>query len=437
MILSLKFREQFSGFLNTVGAELDNIVAVIRTWSNVEHNDDGTHSPNVGNTLQFLAGANIGAGQVVYISSGADQTAPGQAFLGDATSVSKSTQAAVVGLATMAVSAGQNVVTRDRGIFSGLIGLTAGRAYYLGTTPGGLTLTSPTNAVLIGVAISATELLLLLRNPTQLAGESVLSWTGPTSGTVKMQAGVTLPFVTAGTYSITVTGPVTVSMKGTAGGGGGGGGSSSAGNQRGGGGGGGGATTTGTSCALLSTVTYTLIVGAGGAGGASNTDGTVGANTKLSGSTTLCELAGGAKGVTSGGGGGVGGTVLTGSNAVTGGAGANDTGTGATAANGAGGGGGGGTSGSGGAGGAGSVAGGAGGAAGAAGTTKSGAGGGATGGAGGGGGAGGATFSITGESANGAGGGGGGGGGEDTAGSGATGGTGGAGVAALVFVSTP
>lgn len=449
MIISLKFREQLSGFLAVVGAELDNIVATLRAWSNVEHNDDGTHSPNVGNILQFMAGANIGAGQPVYVSAGADQTAAGQVFLADASAASKSTQAAVVGLATIPVSAGANVTVRDRGIFSGLVGLQAGKVYYLGTTPGSLTLTAPTNAVLIGLAISPTDLLILLRNPITISGQALVTWTGTTSGSQNLQSATTLAFTSAGTYSITVNTAMTLTFKGSAAGGGA---NSGSGNINGGAGGGGGATTTGTTVALVPAKTYTLIVGAGGAGGAAingvgfsaGVNGGVTTFVNTTDAVTLVSLAGGG-GASAGGVAGTGGALVTGSNGVTGGAGAAAVGSGdgpngSNATNGCAGGGGGSASdgSTGGNGGTGSATGGAGGVFAAGGNNGGLAGGGgdrAASGAGGGGGGGGSQFSgVTG----GFGGGGGGGGGAPNNGSfSGVGGTGGNGAGVFVFVSAP
>lgn len=349
MIISLKYREQLSGFLNVVGAELDNIIATLRTWSNVEHNDDGTHSPNVGNILQFMAGANIGAGQPVYVSAGADQTAPGQAYLADASAVSKSTQAAVVGLATISVSAGADVRVRDRGIFSGLVGLQAGKVYYLGTTPGSLTLTQPTNAVLIGLATSTTDLLILLRNPTQIAQQALVTWSGTTSGSQNLATGSVLPFTTVGTYAITVSTPMTVLVKASAGGGGGGT-DANPGNGAGASGGGGGAShVAGLSVSLVPGKTYTAIVGAAGAAGTTATAGGVSSFVNTTDTITLLSLNGGGGG-TDGAASpavGAGGTVGAGAGGVAGGAGGQGGNTGngqngVAAASGCGGGGGGG-----------------------------------------------------------------------------------------------
>ena len=434
MILSLHFRERLSGFLQVVQDELDNIVATLKSWSNVEHLDNGTHSPNVGNLLQFLAGTNIGAGQVVYVSAGADQSAPGRAFLGDASSVSKSTQAAIVGLATESISAGANVTTRDRGIFSGLTGLQAGKVYYLATTPGALTFTAPANAVLIGLATSTTDLLLLLRNPTTISQQAVLTWDGTTTGTQDMASGGILPFTTVGTYTITVATTMTVLVKASAGGGGGGSSDNNAGGNGAGGGGGGASHTAGLSVSLVPGKTYTAVVGAGGAAGVA---GGVTSFKNTTDTITHLDLAGGGAGqpnITAG----AGGAVTTGAGGVAGGAGgaggSTATGSGGSnAVNGAAGagGGGGGNPGSGGNGGNGVASGGGGGAPANPGSNNGGvAGGGGTGSVGGGGGGGGgAQFtSVTGSF------GGGGGGGAWSAG---VGGAGMQGALALVFVSAP
>jgi prepilin-type N-terminal cleavage/methylation domain-containing protein len=139
-----------------------------------------------------------------------------------------------------------------------------------------------------------------------------MSWSGTASGNLDLNSGA-LKYFTAGTYNITVTASALFSFQGAAGGGSGSGGGacpSTTTPGSGGGGGGGGAVTNGTTMTLVPAKTYTLTVGAAGAA------------TTLRNTTdniTLVSLnAGGNAGGTVGG---TGGSVVTGSNAVTGGAG--------------------------------------------------------------------------------------------------------------------
>lgn len=183
MKLGLVYKERLGGILQPVSDELEFDYGVIQSWSAAEHKDDGTHQPNVGNLIQVPAGANIGGGQVVYVSAGADSRAAGHGFLADNTQSSRSSQAVVIGLATAAAQAGDNVVCRYEGIFDGLAGLTPGRSYYISTSPGSLTSTKPgSNPTLIGLAISTSQLLLTIAKPTTIASASAIAFDAATAG---------------------------------------------------------------------------------------------------------------------------------------------------------------------------------------------------------------------------------------------------------------
>jgi hypothetical protein len=65
-----------------------------------------------------------------------------------------------VGFATAAASAAANVVIQLSGVVSGFSGLTAGAIYYASGTAGAITLTKPLHPFPVGMAISATELMI-------------------------------------------------------------------------------------------------------------------------------------------------------------------------------------------------------------------------------------------------------------------------------------
>lgn len=317
-----KFREQMTGFLQVCQGEFDNYTAVLAAWSQVEHNDDGTHPANVGNLLSVIAGENIGQGQPVYISAGQNSTGPGQAYLANATAAASSTHAVVVGVSTQSYQAGATAIIRCRNIQTGYVGLVAGTPYYVGTTAGSLTATKPTNAVLVGIAVNTTDLFLAITWPTTIDSGLTLSWTGTTSGTQNMGSGTTIYFQ-AGTYTITVAGRIPLTFSGIAAGGGGGAADfiSSGGSQNGGGGGGGGCSTTGTSVTLQSAGTYTLTVPAATAAGADGSNLTLVGS--IEGSMVLLRAGLKGKSATAGSAGGAGGAsgTSTGSNLNSGGAG--------------------------------------------------------------------------------------------------------------------
>lgn len=329
MKLSVIFRERLAGFLQPVVDELDNDYGVIQTWSAAEHNDDGTHMPNVGNLVQAVAGMGISQGQSVYVAAGADQRGAGQAYLTDATSATKSTQAAFIGFATANAQAGQNVVCRYDGIMSGFAGLTPGFAYYLSTIAGSITSVKPTNAVLVGMAISTTQLLLIRAVPTTIAGQATMTWSGAASGSANVAAAGTVNFTTTGVYTFTVANTVTMKIKIVGGGAAGGdAGPLDQDNGGGGGGGGGASNTTGLNQQFVPGTTYEMRVGTGGVGA-----GVAGQSSyvKIQGSTVYVEAGGGTGGnngtLGSAGTGGAGGTMITGAG-TTGGIGGNGGATG-------------------------------------------------------------------------------------------------------------
>lgn len=65
-----------------------------------------------------------------------------------------------IGFATATVSAAANVITKLIGNISGFSGLTTGSTYYLSNTPGAISTSSGTTIKKVGLALSATELLI-------------------------------------------------------------------------------------------------------------------------------------------------------------------------------------------------------------------------------------------------------------------------------------
>ena len=65
-----------------------------------------------------------------------------------------------IGFATAGVAAGSTISTRTSGVFSPLSGLTPGLTYYLSNTAGVISTSTGTASKKIGLALSATELLI-------------------------------------------------------------------------------------------------------------------------------------------------------------------------------------------------------------------------------------------------------------------------------------
>lgn len=159
---------------------------------------------------------------------------------------------------------------------------------------------------------------------------SILTYTGSTSGSLVATSGSSLEFGSGGSWTVTVSGSVILSADAVGGGGGGGGHSyqnvSSNGGGISGSGGGGGAVSRGTTVTLLPGISYSFVVGSGGAGGYGATGAAGGATYIYNGSSYSILCYGGQPGGAPGYNqyyqaqpGGAGGTVYTGSGAVTGG----------------------------------------------------------------------------------------------------------------------
>lgn len=109
-------------------------------------------------------GENVTARQLLRLATGSilGETL-GRAYKADATYTSKSTFAYVLGFARAAYSAAALGRVQVGGVMGGFSGLVAGTPYYLSGTPGAITATAPANAVLVGVAISTTQLSINMR----------------------------------------------------------------------------------------------------------------------------------------------------------------------------------------------------------------------------------------------------------------------------------
>jgi hypothetical protein len=103
-------------------------------------------------TISATAGEALSAGDLVYFNGS------GNALKADANAVAK----AAVGYVLASISNGASGTIYLSGTITGLTSLTPGAAYYLSTTPGGITTTAPTGTAdivqRVGYALSATSL---------------------------------------------------------------------------------------------------------------------------------------------------------------------------------------------------------------------------------------------------------------------------------------
>lgn len=106
------------------------------------------------------AGESLAAGDAVFLSNGTGGLSQGQWYKTDSDLTYRSTQAAMVGVATAAITAASSGAIRISGAVTLSGPLSIGAIYYAGATAGAIVTTPPTNAVRLGQAQSTTSLVL-------------------------------------------------------------------------------------------------------------------------------------------------------------------------------------------------------------------------------------------------------------------------------------
>jgi len=133
----------------------------------------------------YAQGGALAVGDVVYQSSSIDNRV--ELADADASSVPP------LGVISEVIDVSNVTVVHSGGIVTGLAGLTRGAQYWLDTTAGNLTIIRPTiNAYLVGVALSATDLLILASGleakvqsdatGTEVFASAIINTTGITTG---------------------------------------------------------------------------------------------------------------------------------------------------------------------------------------------------------------------------------------------------------------
>lgn len=135
--------------------------AIIKTVDNVAATP--TSSPSV--DLTGLAGENLPAGSVVYLSDGSGGKTVGQWYLADADFPYASSAAGTVGLTVATIASGSQGSIRIAGEVTVSATLTIGAPYYASATAGALTLTAPANSRLIGQASGINTIILGIPAP--------------------------------------------------------------------------------------------------------------------------------------------------------------------------------------------------------------------------------------------------------------------------------
>lgn len=105
------------------------------------------------------AGEALSANDCIYQSDGSGALTAGRWYKADADFVYASLTG-VIGFATAAAALGASFTVRLGGTVDTLAGLVAGSSYFVSATAGSVTATAPTNARIVGVAASATTLVI-------------------------------------------------------------------------------------------------------------------------------------------------------------------------------------------------------------------------------------------------------------------------------------
>ena len=120
-----------------------------------------TSTVTAGNfAISLVAGETVVARDAVYVEPTLTPGTAGRVYKMDADVLVKSTQAFFVGFVVTGVNSGATASIQISGIVTGFSGLTTGTLYYASGTAGAITATKPWHPVPLGIAISATELLI-------------------------------------------------------------------------------------------------------------------------------------------------------------------------------------------------------------------------------------------------------------------------------------
>lgn len=141
----------------------DNVAAVPTAAANVD--------------VSAVAGEGLSAGDCAYLSDGSGSKSTGQWYKCDSGNTYGSSAAVAIGMVPTAISVGLTGSVRIGGRMTGL-SVSAGSTYYASTS-GAITTTAPTNRRQIGIADSATSLL-LVQFPSGVTNDGTIS--GPLKG---------------------------------------------------------------------------------------------------------------------------------------------------------------------------------------------------------------------------------------------------------------
>jgi len=130
------------------------------------------------------AGEALSANDAVYVSDGSGGLTAGRWYKTDSDNTYSSTLPQAVGFAPSAIASAAAGSIRMSGRLTGLAGLTPGSTYYVSATPGAITSTAPANQRILGVADSATSLVIAtsVLTPASATAAGIVSLAAQTLG---------------------------------------------------------------------------------------------------------------------------------------------------------------------------------------------------------------------------------------------------------------
>lgn len=160
--VSYKLDLKTSGGVSLTGYPADNISAVPVSGQDVD--------------VTATAGENITTGQAVYLSDGSGSLTAGSWYRADADALYSSVSPQI-GMAPDAIAIGTTGTVRIAGRITDLSSLVVGSTYYVSATAGAITATAPSNRRVMGVADTATSLI-LATNPATATGDDATTILG-------------------------------------------------------------------------------------------------------------------------------------------------------------------------------------------------------------------------------------------------------------------
>ena len=170
---------------------------------------------NVDLDVPITAGEALTSGQAIYLSDGTGARTAGRWYLTDSDTAAYSTLP-ITGFVTTDVASGATGSVRLLGEATVPGALSVGSTYYLSGTPGALSTSAGTFAKAMGVADSATTLIMTVQQTVSSTGNLLVSGTLTVTGATALQStlavtGATTLSSTLASGALTVTGAATVS----------------------------------------------------------------------------------------------------------------------------------------------------------------------------------------------------------------------------------